>query len=76
MEEIKFTRKELYDLVWSSPLSILARKYNISDNGLRKICIKMNIPLPETGYWQKLRYGKTVKTFYQSKLRKVEIFRF
>ena len=76
MEEIKFTRKELYDLVWSSPLSVLAKKYNISDNGLRKNCIKMNIPLPETGYWQKLRYGKTVKTFYQSKLRKVEIFRF
>jgi hypothetical protein len=62
MDEIKFTRKELYDLVWSQPLSVLARKYNISDNGLRKICIKSNIPLPENGYWQKIRYGKPVNT--------------
>lgn len=62
MQEVKFTRKELYDLVWSTPLSSLARKYNISDNGLRKICLKMDIPLPETGYWQKLRYGKKVRT--------------
>lgn len=60
MKEFVFTRKELYDLVWSQPLSVLARKYNISDNGLRKICLKSNIPLPENGYWQKIRYGKPV----------------
>lgn len=41
-------------------MSVLARKYNISDNGLRKICLKYNIPLPENGYWQKIRYGKPV----------------
>ena len=36
MEQVKLTRKELYDLVWAEPLSRLAKKYKISDNGLRK----------------------------------------
>jgi len=63
MEKIEFTRAELYDLVWSEPLSRLARKYNISDNGLRKICKKHNIPLPVMGHWQKMQYGyKVTKT--------------
>lgn len=63
MEEIEFTRAELYDLVWSEPLSRLARKYNISDNGIRKICKKHNIPLPVMGHWQKVQYGyKVTKT--------------
>ncbi|MFN8240734.1 MAG: hypothetical protein U0X39_08295 [Bacteroidales bacterium] len=61
MESKKLTRKELYDLIWKDPLSRLAKKYKISDNGLRKICKRMNIPLPEMGHWQKVQYGKKVK---------------
>lgn len=57
MAEIKFTRKELYDLVWATPLMTLAKKYAISDNGLRKVCKRMNIPLPQMGYWQKKNQG-------------------
>ena len=60
MEQVKFTRKELYDLVWAEPLSRLAKKYKISDNGLRKICKRMNIPIPPMGHWQKIQYGKRV----------------
>lgn len=63
MEKIEFTRTELYDLVWSEPLSRLARKYSMSDNGLRKICKKNNIPLPVMGHWQRVQYGyKVTKT--------------
>lgn len=40
----------------------LSKKHSISDNGLRKICKKMNIPFPKNGYWQKLRYGKRLFT--------------
>lgn len=58
---IKISRQELYDLVWSKPMTTLAKEYNISDNGLRKICKKLNIPLPELGHWQKIQYGKKVK---------------
>ena len=60
MEQVTLTRKELYDLVCSEPLSRLAKKYKISDNGLRKICKRMNVPIPAMGHWQKIQYGKRV----------------
>jgi hypothetical protein len=61
MEQITITRQELYDMVWKEPMTSIAKKYNISDNGLRKICIKLQIPLPKSGHWMKLRAGKKVK---------------
>ncbi len=60
MEKIVLSRKEFYDLVWSTPLLTLSKKYLISDNGIRKICKRMNIPLPPLGYWQKKAYGKSI----------------
>jgi len=60
MKEIKLTRQELYDLVWIEPILTLSKKYIISDSDLRKQCIKMGIPLPDSGYWSKIRYGKKV----------------
>ena len=60
MEKKTFTRAELYDIVWSEPLLTISKKYNISDVGLRKICIRLNIPLPKNGHWQKVQYGKKV----------------
>lgn len=60
MEKIILTRQELYELVWSEPLSRLAKTYRISDNGLRKICKRLSIPIPANGFWQKKRYGKPV----------------
>lgn len=59
-ENKKISRQELYNLVWSKPMTALAKEYNISDNGLRKICKKLNIPLPQLGHWQKLQFGKKV----------------
>lgn len=38
----------------------LAKDYALSDNGLRKICKKLGIPLPKAGYWAKIKYGKKV----------------
>lgn len=55
---IIFKRDELYEEVWSSPMTHLASKYGLSDNGLRKICRKLNIPMPPIGYWARLQYGK------------------
>jgi len=45
MEKITLTRKGFYDLIWSEPLSRLSKKYAISDNGLRKMCKKYNVPI-------------------------------
>ena len=60
MEKKSFTRTEVYDLAWSEPLLTLSKRYNISNVGLRKICIRLNIPLPKNGHWQKVQYGKKV----------------
>lgn len=48
MEPFALTRKELYDLVWSTPMTTLAGQYGISDNGLRKICQRLQITDPLT----------------------------
>jgi hypothetical protein len=60
MNKVIFTRKDLYDLVWSEPMLSLSKKYNISDVGLRKICIRISIPLPRACHWEKLRASKPV----------------
>lgn len=61
MEKKTFTREELYNEVWKTPLLTLSKKYNIRDVGLRKCCVQMNIPLPKAGHWQKLRFSKNVR---------------
>lgn len=60
MEKVSITRKDLHKMVWKEPLLTLSRRYSISDNGLRKICLRLDIPLPPNGYWQKVRYGKFI----------------
>lgn len=57
----KFTRAELYALVWAEPMIKVAEKYGVSGNGLAKACQKAGIPVPERGYWAKLQAGKPVK---------------
>ncbi|QDR81316.1 hypothetical protein [Sporomusa termitida] len=53
-------RTKLYNEVWSEPVTIVAKRYGISDNGLRKRCINLQIPLPPLGYWAKVRAGAKV----------------
>ncbi len=61
MEEITLSRNDLYDLVWSEPFSSIAKKYEISDaDGLKKTCLRLNIPIPELGHWQRFRNGHQV----------------
>ena len=38
-------------------MSSLAKRYNISDVGLAKVCRKLQIPVPPRGYWAKVRNG-------------------
>ena len=52
------SRVELFDLVWSKPMTHLAKELGLSDVGLRKICVKFGIPLPPRGHWSRLQFGK------------------
>lgn len=40
------------------PISKLCQEYGLSDNGLRKVCRRLGVPVPERGYWAKLAAGK------------------
>lgn len=55
-----FERQKLFDEVWATPVTKLAQYYGMSDVGLRKICIALDIPVPPRGYWQKLAASKTI----------------
>lgn len=61
MDKVTLTRDQLYELVWSKPITVLAKEFGLSDNDFRKICKNHNIPLPYMGYWSKLRHGKPVR---------------
>jgi len=52
------TRSDLYERVWSTPMSTLAREFGLSDRGLAKICERHDIPRPPRGYWAKLEAGQ------------------
>jgi len=54
----RFSRKELYDLVWSLPLRNLAGRFGISDVALKKCCQRSAVPTPERGYWAQKEAGR------------------
>lgn len=61
METIEISRKQLYDIVWSTSLSKLTQEYALSNEGIKKICKQFDIPMPDNGYWMKLKFNKPVK---------------
>ncbi len=58
---MKLTRKELYDLVWTEPLTAISKRLEISGAELGKRCAAANIPLPPNGYWSKIVYVKNLE---------------
>ncbi len=52
------TREELYELVWSMPMTKVAEKFEVSGSYLARVCAALRVPRPERGYWAKLAVGK------------------
>ena len=52
------TRQELYELIWSKPMTKVAKDFDVSDVWISKVCKQADIPRPPVGYWQKLEAGK------------------
>jgi len=61
MEMQTLTRLELYNLVWTEPLTAISKRLNVPYNELRKACQQMKVPVPQNGYWSKQKYGKPVQ---------------
>jgi len=60
MQEIKVHREKLYKEVWEEPMSKLAVRYNVSDVALAKVCRKLQVPIPQRGYWARIQYGQHI----------------
>ncbi|HYJ84549.1 MAG TPA: ankyrin repeat domain-containing protein [Pyrinomonadaceae bacterium] len=56
----RYNREEIYEAIWAEPIQHVAKRYNLSDVGLAKVCRKLNIPRPGRGYWAKKAAGKTI----------------
>lgn len=54
----RLTREELFQLVWSEPISKVARRFGISPAGLKKKCDQAEIPFPRQEYWAARRAGR------------------
>lgn len=53
-------REELYAQVWAIPMRRLATQYGLSDNGLAKVCRRLDVPYPARGHWARKAAGKKV----------------
>jgi hypothetical protein len=50
-KRIRIDRQELFKQVWNKSMVQLAKDYDLSDVGLRKICKRLKVPTPPQGYW-------------------------
>lgn len=53
-----FKRDALYELVWTAPVSEIARRLGVSDVALAKLCRNAAIPTPYRGYWARIDVGQ------------------
>ena len=61
MEMMKLTRAVLYKLVWSYPMTEIAKHYDVRDLQIAKACDLYDVARRPAGYRQKLAYDKTVE---------------
>lgn len=53
-----FTRQELYERVWATPMTKLAEELSLPAAQLREACRAAAIPTPSSGYWIQRDFGK------------------
>ncbi|MFR5875499.1 MAG: hypothetical protein ACLUFN_03310 [Eubacterium sp.] len=54
---IKFSRKELYEEIWDMSLRHTAIKHNIKPTELKQFCFDNEIPTPSSGYFTRRNWG-------------------
>ena len=62
-KKTSFERKKLFDEGWATPVTKLAKAYGLSNVGLRKICVALEVPLPPRGYWARERPDRAGRVF-------------
>ncbi|CAH1662305.1 conserved hypothetical protein [Chelatococcus asaccharovorans] len=59
---LRITRAELHALVWSKPMTVIAREYGVRDQHIAQACDANDIARPRPGHWQRIEHGKAVTT--------------
>ncbi len=59
--QCELSRKSLFEMVWSQPMTKLAAQFKISDVALTKICRRHEIPVPGRGFWARVAAGYPLK---------------
>lgn len=57
----RISRSKLYDEVWEIAVTGVSKKYDVPYSKLLNICKKYQIPVPYSGYWTKIDFGKPVE---------------
>ena len=70
----RYDREKIYEEIWLEPIQRVAKRYDLSDVGLAKVCRKLNIPRPGRGYWAIKAAGKVAPK--QPPLRELSIKKF
>ena len=61
LDKIKLNREELYDLAWSTPVTILAKQFEITPTRIKSECKVKKIPMPEQGLWERKKHGNLLE---------------
>ena len=57
----QYSRQEIYEAVWQTPISKLAPAWNTTIAEIIKACDRMNIPRPSSGHWALVKHGWQVQ---------------
>ncbi|WP_334064319.1 hypothetical protein [Alteromonas genovensis] len=58
MSVTTLTAAELYDAIWSTPLSHLAKRWQVNAHALGQLLDRHGIPRPKSGYWTQKALNK------------------
>ena len=58
---VRLTRKELYEEIWKISVAGVSKKYGIPYARCLAKIKAAQIPVPPSGYWTKLNFGKSVE---------------
>src|SRR3546814_6061020 len=59
---ITLSRRELFDRIWSTPMTTNAIELGASASALANLAKRLGLPMPRAGYWMKKVVGKAPLT--------------
>ncbi len=59
--QLEIERTELYDMVWSRPMTAVAKELGVSGVAVAKWCERLEVPRPGRGYWRRVATGARIR---------------